>query len=64
MFIDYLWCDFFFQGGTYAVYVERLRILRATLAPIRCARRVSRMKISCVLEEPKDFAQRASNLSC
>lgn len=52
------------QGGTYAVYVERLRILHATLAPIRCASHASRMKISCVLEETKDFAQPASNLLC
>ncbi|GFP83261.1 zinc finger CCCH domain-containing protein 44 [Phtheirospermum japonicum] len=46
-------------GGTYVVYVRRLRIICVTLAPIHCARDAPKMQIMCVLEETKDFARPA-----
>ncbi|KAL0448445.1 UNVERIFIED_CONTAM: hypothetical protein Slati_1400900 [Sesamum latifolium] len=45
--------------GTYVVYVGKLLIICATLAPTHCARDAEKMQITCVLEETKVFARRA-----
>ncbi|KAL0333009.1 UNVERIFIED_CONTAM: Zinc finger CCCH domain-containing protein 44 [Sesamum calycinum] len=49
--------------GTYVVYVGKLLIICATLAPTHCARDARKMQITCALEETKvqvDFDDKSS----
>ncbi|KAL0378355.1 UNVERIFIED_CONTAM: Zinc finger CCCH domain-containing protein 44 [Sesamum radiatum] len=47
--------------GTYVVYVGKLLIICATLAPTHCARDAEKMQITCVLEETKPLYHLASS---